>query len=313
MANKKKAKPQKRRRWLRIALLSVVLACVSVLGWMSIEARVLHLEYVDLQLADLPQPFEGTKILYVSDLHIDWLNQPERVYAMMESLNQLSPDLVLLGGDYTSFGLNHDLQMVARINTYESAKQQEATLRDRFFLLMKNFAPPLGKYAVAGNHDAFTDGLRQSMALGGVTLLQNEVAVVEKDREKLYLVGLDDWTTGVQKVSELAAQVRGRDLVIALSHNPDALPQVSNHPAKDGKQWADLMLSGHTHGGQVRPLGITIINMSGYGYLTGWRLESGTELLVSNGVGTTGLPLRLGAPAQAHLITLHGPNWIPEP
>lgn len=298
---------KKKRHILRNILLGLVIIIVGLVGYMFIEANVVHLEYADVQLEDLPDAFEGTKILFLTDLHIDELNTPERVYLLVEQLSALEPDMIVLGGDYTSHTMKDMLQIRAGMTSYNQAKENESRRRDQFFIMMGNLNPPLGMYAVPGNHDEDVGSLQESTALGNVQLLSNQRIVLEKDGEKLYLVGLDDWTMGRNRIAQMADKVRGEDCVILLSHNPDVLPIVSNQPASDGKQWADLMLSGHTHGGQIRPFGILLYSSSSYGerYRTGWIRESGTELLVSNGVGTTGAPFRLMAPAQAHLITLH--------
>lgn len=306
--NTEKNKRRGRRgRIVRWTLLALVILMLGTVVRMSVEASVVHLLYADVQLSDLPRAFEGFKILFVSDLHLDALHSSSRVYSLMRQLSQLEPDLILMGGDYSSFGLDSMLKYRTKMSSYTQEKKRETTRVDQFFLLMDNIQPPYGKYGVAGNHDQGTEKLEESMALGHVTLLRNQIAEIKKDGEKLVLVGMDDWWSGERRVAQLAEMVRGRDCVILLSHNPDSLPTVSNQPASDGLQWADLMLSGHTHGGQVRPFGLDIRSVSEYGtrYRTGWISESATELLVSNGVGTTGVPFRMNAPAQAHLLTLH--------
>ena len=94
--------------------------------------------------------------------------------------------------------------------------------------------------------------------------------------------------------------------MIVLSHSPDACPAIIASEAADGGKWADLVLSGHTHGGQIRLPGWTPRIPSSYGktYLSGWVQENAHTLLVSNGVGCATVNRRWGAPAQAHLITL---------
>jgi predicted MPP superfamily phosphohydrolase len=123
----------------------------------------------------------------------------------------------------------------------------------------------------------------------------------------LVVSGLDDWRAGEQEIEKIASAVRGSDFVILLSHNPDALPSVISQPSADGQPWADLVLSGHTHGGQIAPFGHGLVSASIYGkrYLSGWYEDGNSMLLVSNGVGDYILPLRLGASPQAHLITLY--------
>lgn len=108
MARSKKTAPRKKargRRWGAwvFAFLALV-ACAAVLA-MHISASVVHVQYAQVYLQDLPAAFEGTKLLFVSDIHLMGVNTPQRAAKLMESLAQLQPDLLLLGGDYTSQSL----------------------------------------------------------------------------------------------------------------------------------------------------------------------------------------------------------------
>ena len=108
MARSKKTAPRKKargRRWGAwvFAFLALVV-CAAVLA-MHISASVVHVQYAQVYLQDLPAAFEGTKLLFVSDIHLMGVNTPQRAAKLMESLAQLQPDLLLLGGDYTSQSL----------------------------------------------------------------------------------------------------------------------------------------------------------------------------------------------------------------
>jgi len=100
--------------------------------WMLIEGSAVRLKSSVLPLRDLPSAFEGTRVLYLSDFHINSFNTPEKVSALMEELKKLNPDLLLLGGDYSNF------DPVMRISTGSSGKTGvyalETELRDLFFL-----------------------------------------------------------------------------------------------------------------------------------------------------------------------------------
>ena len=296
---KKTSAPQKPRRWLRPLLIAQAFLIVPLLIWMYVESRVVRLMISDVPLHDLPPEFDGVTVLFVSDLHMAAYASPEATMDLMRALQEAKPDLLLLGGDYTHTALI-------------GGDAAELRRRERFFELMAEFEAPLGKYAVAGNHDVSLDkdagsSLAEAMEKGGVTLLRNEVVRIEKDGAHLTLAGLDDWSRGVRDPAVLAGQIRSEECAIVLSHNPDALPRLNTHQASNGGQWIDLMLSGHTHGGQMTMFGLyNIYNPSIYGdrFLSGWKMEDGVKLLVSNGVGSVVVPFRLLAPAQAHLLTL---------
>ena len=302
MARSKKTAPRKKargRRWGAwvFAFLALVV-CAAVLA-MHISASVVHVQYAQVYLQDLPAAFEGTKLLFVSDIHLMGVNTPQRAKKLMESLAQLQPDLLLLGGDYTSQSL---LEMHE-----EDARSAQASRRREFFEAIAAFPAPMGKYAVAGNHDVSIPGLREDLAAGNITLLQNEAIRVLSGNDALTIAGLDDFSLGERNVQGMGSMVASGDCVIVLSHSPDAFPAIIASEAADGGKWADLVLSGHTHGGQFRLLGWSPRIPSTYGekYLSGWVEENGHSMLVSNGVGCSAVNLRWGALAQAHLITLY--------
>jgi len=300
-----RAQGKGKRRW-RIALL-VLLAFVLLAGYMALEADVVRVEYADVHLTDLPEAFSGTRILFLSDLHVGNLYAPDKTAALVEQLQALKPDLLVLGGDYSALDIVDYARALTGGVPLSEAKRAMSARRDQFFLMIRSFQAPLGKYAVPGNHDYELNDLDQAVALGGLTLLKNTGKVLSRGGQKLILSGLDDWKAGEQDIEKIASAVRGSDCVILLSHNPDALPSVVSQPSADEKPWADLVLSGHTHGGQVALFGQGLFASSIYGnrYLSGWYEDGGSLLLVSNGVGGYMLPLRLGAAPQAHLITLY--------
>jgi predicted MPP superfamily phosphohydrolase len=296
-----------KKRWRILALALVLLALL--VGYMALEADVVRVVYADVYLSDLPKAFEGTRILFLSDLHVSNICAPEKAAALVNQLQALKPDLLLLGGDYSSRDAVDYFRAMTGATSLADAQRAVSARRDQFFLMIRSFEAPLGKYAVPGNHDyeQQAQDLEGALELGGFTMLKNSGKVLAKGGQKLILAGLDDWRAGEQDIEKIASAVRGSDFVILLSHNPDALPSVISQPSADEKPWADLVLSGHTHGGQVALFGQGLFASSIYGnrYLSGWYEDGGSMLLVSNGSGCYMVPLRLGAPPQAHLITLY--------
>ena len=296
---------KKKRGWRAVAFMLAALLLLT--GYMALEANTVRVEYADVYLSDLPEVFNGTRILFLSDIHVDNFCPPEKAAALVNELGSLKPDLLLLGGDYSALDALDYARALTGAASIDQAKEALAAKRDQFFLMIRSFDAKLGKYAVAGNHDYELKHLKEAVALGGVKLLRNARKVIKKNGKKLIIAGLDDWRTGTQNVRAISREVRGKDCVILLSHNPDALPSVIAEPASGGALWADLTLAGHTHGGQAAAFGWSPFSNSIYGtrYLSGWYEDSGALMLVSNGVGTTALPLRLGAPPRAHVITLY--------
>ena len=304
MAGKKKKKKAvplapllRKLRLLLIALLAALIA------WMMICASIVSLNSAELPLRALPDAFAGTRILYLSDLHINSLNSVQKVNELIAELMRLNPDLLLLGGDYTSF------DPIMRLNP-NGAGAVETDMRDLFFLNLAQYNPPLGKFGVAGEDDNLLErsagvSLESAMELGGVKLLRDEAVRIYKGNDSIVLVGVDDWSTGLQDTRTPAGQVSSKDCVILICHNPEAVPQYNNQPAADGA-WMDAALTGHTHGGSVVVGGRELFSPLGREerYNAGWHMENSAKVLISRGVGGGFLPLRLNTTGEAHLITL---------
>ncbi len=234
--------------------------------------------------AGLPGVFNGLRIAYLSDIHFGALLSEDRVRQIVSRVNDLNADLVLLGGDYS----------------------EDSAGAIRFFELNPGFSAKYGVFAIVGNHDRTTpesnlQRMTRAMRNAGVTPLVNEAALLRGGDHTLALAGIDDFYNGHPDYERVKRMCESADFTVFLPHTPDAVPE-----ALAGGKWFDLALCGHTHGGQVTVLGFPFVSSSIYGkkYLSGWMDIDGVPTLVSNGVGTSGLPVRLGARPQMHLITL---------
>lgn len=298
-AKKQTSRSKKKGGRLKAIFTAAVLLCIiGCLVAAHVNACVVVLKYEEVYLKDLPEAFDGTTALFITDIHLMGTHTPERALGMMESLESLGADILLLGGDYAS-------PSIAEKREGYDAKGAMETRRMEFFSGLADFSAPMGKFGIYGNHDIDVKSLREEMALGGITLLQNQVARITVGGECLYIAGLDDYNVGHPDVSAISGMVNSGDCVIMLTHTPDAMPAIASSEAADGGKWADVTLAGHTHGGQIRVFGWAprIPSVHGEKYLTGWVKENGHAMLISNGAGCTGINLRWGAQAQAHLIT----------
>lgn len=272
----------RRRRFLLPAIAILVLAGMTVLGWSYRTARldpvVRHAEYA------LPG-YRGPplKALLISDIHVAGPDMPPaRLARIVRQINALRPDLVLIAGDLVS-----DKRSATRFFTMAEAVAPLAGLR-----------PRIGTVAVLGNHDHWRDAGEAAEALraAGITLLANEAVRAGP----LAIGGLDDDYTGRADVPKTLASLRdAAGIPILLSHSPDPFPALPEGPL--------LMLAGHTHCGQIRlPLIGAVATMSDHGnrYACGLVRENGKTLIVGAGVGTSILPLRLGAVPDMWMIRL---------
>jgi predicted MPP superfamily phosphohydrolase len=235
-------------------------------------------------LADWPPGTPPVRAVLISDIHVAGPDMPPaRLARIVRQINALAPDIVLIAGDFVS-----DKRTATRHYSQAEAVAPLAGLRSR-----------LGSFAVMGNHDHWRDpaGAHRALAAAGVRLLDNEAVAAGP----LALGGLDDPFTGRDDLAATLAAMRRLDGVrILLSHSPDPFPTL---PAEAGL----IMLAGHTHCGQVRlPFVGALSTMSDFGerYACGRVRERGNILIVTAGLGTSGLPLRLGAVPDLWLVTI---------
>lgn len=271
-----------RRQFVKRAVVGSVVAG-GVYPWL--EAKWCRLTRQTVAIPNLPTAFDGTTIAYLSDVHHGPFVPSAYVRSIVAMTNSLNPDLVLLGGDYSHHG-----------NRYVAPAHADlARLRAR-----------VGRYAVLGNHDSW-DGLDDSIAsldAARIPLLRNRGIWIERGGSRLRIAGVGDlWTDQVELAAAIGAETTDRDAVILLSHNPD----VAEH-ADDSR--IGLMISGHTHGGQVviPGFGAPIVPTAfGQKYVQGLVQAPRCQVYVGRGVGTVTPPVRLLCRPEVVWITLRCP------
>lgn len=271
-----------RRRFLK-GLAAAGLAGLSVAGAYGslIEPFDYELTETDIPMRGLPESFDGFRLCQLTDIHHSRIVPVEEVRRVVALANGTKPDVFVLTGDYTT----------ARRRYIEPCAEALGELK-----------APEGGWAVLGNHDHYNDAELTARALAqrGIVMLDNANTTLRRGSDTLPLAGVDDWGWG--KV-DWARALHGIDPArpsLLLSHEPAVL----DAPQTRG---ISLILSGHTHGGQVRlPLvGAPVGYLSGeFRYLGGLYEREGTQLYVSRGTGMTGLPVRLGARPEIAVLRL---------
>lgn len=269
-----------RRKWIKRAAIGSVLAGGV---YPFLEAKWLRVTRATVGVPNLPRTFEGTRVAFLSDVHHGPYVPRSYVRHVVATANALDPDLVLLGGDYS----HHGTRFVA------PAHEELGNLR-----------APMGRFAVLGNHDHW-DGLAESIAglrASGISLLRNAGAWVEKGGDRIRIGGVGDLWCDTQDVDGALGDATGRDAAILLSHNPDLAETLRDRRV-------GLILSGHTHGGQVvLPFFGAPRVPSRYGqkYLNGLVQGPACRVFVSRGAGTITPPVRLFCRPEVVLLTLTG-------
>jgi uncharacterized protein len=232
-------------------------------------------------LKGLPDSFSGLRIVQLSDIHHGKFYPLEAAARAVALSNALKPDLVALTGDFVSYSRA----------CVEPVAEVLGMLRARY-----------GVLAVLGNHDfrVSADGITRALDRQGIEVLRNRNVRLCFRGEELALAGVDDHGYGADLRRAMGGIPAGTPKIL-LAHNP----QIIRGAARYG---ADLVLSGHTHGGQIN---FPVIGSVAYGrsperlrYKIGWDRLADTQIYVSRGLGTIVLPWRLRCPAEIPHIEL---------
>jgi predicted MPP superfamily phosphohydrolase len=280
-------------RWskrLRVSLYAFIFLLVLLVFWgFFIEPNRLVVRQQAIQIESWPRELNGLRIAVIADIHagapfIDY----EKLRLILKRTNDLHPDLIVILGDY----------MTGDGWVRRQVKPEE------FGPILKDFSAPLGVYSVLGNHDWWFNGkeVRRGLEQNGIKVLEDEVVQLNARGTTLWLAGLADLWTRPQHIEETIDKVPEGAPVIALTHNPDIFPQIS--------QRVPLLLAGHTHGGQVRfPLIGSVVHSSKLGkrYESGHVFENNHHLFVTTGIGTSIMPVRFGVPPEIVLLTVNSP------
>jgi len=299
-ANKRNKKPGRGGRIAIIGFCVLLTLLLAAVGIGAINATIVRIRRADVVLLDLPPSFDGATVLYVSDIDLCGLNTAQKAGELFQRLQSLRPDLLLLGGDYTSTSLLDALNRPGH-----SPEDDAATSRERmsFFHYIASFDAPMGKFGIAAPEDPDHQALRSLMEESGVRPLFNDRTAIRSGADTLWLVGICEESANLNSAG---SAFRRDDCVLVTTYSPTVLPILLTSEASDGGRWADLALCGHTHGGQVRLFGRSMLSLDSRErrFLTGWSVDSGLPILVTEGLGCEGLNLRLGTRSEVWLITL---------
>lgn len=263
----------------------------------EVERHWLEVTERDFFLSGLPAGLNGMRIVQLSDIHLEHFTEPFFLRKVIDRVNGIRPDLVLLTGDFVTAS-SHPSRGAAK-SARAAAWKCAGMLSGLDCKAM---------YAVLGNHD-FGVGPKavvEALETNGITVLRNVCTPIERAGSRLWLAGVDDPYEGHPDL-ELAIPPPIRNVpnepVILMCHGPDYADNLLRHPAGEA---VDMMLSGHSHGGQVRlPLvGALVLPPYGRKYVEGWFRLGSLQLYVNRGLGTVGLPFRFNCPPEISVFTL---------
>jgi uncharacterized protein len=242
------------------------------------EANSLSLEHVEIQLKRLPKKLDGFRIIQLSDTHHSPFTSLDHIKRAVKVANRLKPDMFLLTGAYVS----HEREYIAPVAA-----------------VLGKLRAKYGVHACLGNHDHWTDaGLVTHLFRGeGINVLINEGSRFETRRGSFWLAGVDDHMVGK---TDVPAALKGSfpdEMKLLLAHNPIIFREAARYGV-------DLMLSGHTHGGQIK------LRDDEKRLLPRRRLKAGlhgrrnSQIYITRGIGTVVVPMRYQCPPEISLLEL---------
>lgn len=298
---KRTRKEKKRRRWVYITALIILLA---VLGFcihgFVFEKTHLKIQKVELQFSTLPEAFEGFKIAQISDIHLGTFTDTKTIEEFVENIRQLSPDMLVMTGDMINVTFKE-------LNPY--------------YACFRSIKPPYGKYAILGNHDIgdyfkmkappnqaeISKNLIQGEKDMGFTVLIDSACYIKKGGDSIALIGVNNYGTFPFKragdLKKALSYTNAKDFKVLLSHDP-------KHWKLEVAEKTDiaLTLSGHTHAMQIAII-TKLFRMSPswfvYKNWYGAYEFNDQKLYVNPGMGYSGFSGRIGIRPEITLITLH--------
>ena len=277
-----------RRRFLKQASIAALgSGAASAVVYPFLEAKWCRVVPQTIVMPNLPEAFRGTRIALMADIHHGPFVPLAYIRHVVSLANALNPDITLLAGDFVH---GHHSYIAPGINE------------------LGKLNATLGRFAVRGNHDnrsyhndhAYAPNSTSALADAGLPDLNNTGVWLERGGSRLRICGVGDLWTDHQSLTSALGDSTEHDAVILLSHNPDFAETIRDHRV-------GLVLSGHTHGGQVviPGLGAPIVpSRYGQKYLYGLVQAPACQVFITRGVGTVTPPARFLCRPEVVLITL---------
>jgi uncharacterized protein len=267
---------------LKKIILVIIIIGLFLFAYSLIEPYLIETKEITIESNQIPSEFDGKRIVFLTDIHYGPFFSKQRVDSLVNQTNALKPDMILLGGDYVT----NDPSSVGTV-----------------FSSLSKLKAPLGVYGVLGNNDPKNVSI-STMESAGITYIGNNGVWIGNNSSRIRVGGVADMDTDVPNQLPILQGVTANDFVIMVSHKPDYFPKVS-------RSRVDLVLAGHTHGGQITFFGLYapfVSSKYGQEYVTGEKKIGNDTMVISNGIGMVWAPMRFFAPPQIIVIKLKRVN-----
>jgi hypothetical protein len=247
-----------------------------------VERYIVLTNIYRVSVPNLPKAFSGFRIVQLSDLHYGFLVPLGLIRHVIARANRLGPDLIVCTGDYV-----HERNSAAQI--------------DQVWPVLSQLTAPYGVYSVLGNHDHWADTARSDYWLKRTQQdLRHKVVRIERKGQNLWLAGAGDMWEDHRKLDVMLSKIPDSGCRIVLAHNPDSADTAFS-------KRIDLMISGHTHGGQVEIpfVGTPVLPVQNKNYSSGLkRSPRGSKVFISKGIGWAIYPVRFNCFPEIAVLEL---------
>lgn len=270
-----------RRQFLKLT------GCVGLFGLVTsylvfVERYIVVMNTYRIPVPNLPQAFSGFRIVQIADLHYGLLVPLSLIRSVIARANRVAHDVTLCTGDYV-----HEKRSTKQIDTV--------------WPLIASLKAPSGVFSVLGNHDHWADTNRSQYWLTQTRQdLRHKAVRLERNGSRLWLVGAGDLWEDHKNLDDLMSKIPESECRLVLAHNPDTVDTGFSSRV-------DLMISGHTHGGQVNIpfLGTPILPVRNKNYSSGLKTSPrGTKIFISKGIGWAVYPLRFNCLPEIAVLEL---------
>lgn len=267
-------RPISRRKFIQRGALALIAA-------IALDSLWFEKYIIDWNFYDISRSQNKIRFFQITDLHFNVLRSFHKSIA--ERINKSRPDLVFITGDSVD-----STEKIAALNSF-----------------LKLIDPKIKKFAITGNWEYWGNVdlkyLSEVYAENNCELLINETRHLTINDRTINVVGIDDFVGGTADFKAATKNIKDADTTIVLSHCPEHRDIIKTEMSRVP---VDLILSGHTHGGQIAFFGWAPFKPQGSGnYLRGWYNESSPKMYISKGIGTSVLPVRFGS--RAEMVEMH--------